>query len=62
MSEFGDIFAGDLSTAVFIYGTVFMASIAAAVILWMTRARHKGPNPVPATAALVLSIPRRPLT
>jgi hypothetical protein len=37
MSEFGEIFAGGIATTVFIYGSLAMASLAAATVLWMTR-------------------------
>ncbi len=49
MTEFGDIFAGDLATAVFIYGSVIMLTTFAAAAFFLTR------QPGGASARLKLS-------
>jgi len=47
MSEFGQIFEGNLTAAVYVYGSLAAFAAYAIVALWVTRSRAYGPLLLP---------------
>jgi hypothetical protein len=44
MSEFGDIFASNLTSVVYVYASVMCLAAYAAITLWVLRRRHEIPE------------------